>query len=200
MNPKIKELLKTVETLRRKKEDYEEFGLRAFELSQLLSKDPSPEATEIRIKLDYEFVVSASDWATDALLRAQTLAQETISTAARNRNVIGKLFVEVVLAGHILPALRKGSEAVEMLSDVFTEAEKLLANVPTENDRKRLQRVAMNCCWHQVLLGIEYNADPREVARWLTSLKANGLFWECEKTKEGKQVLAAAERFLSSKT
>jgi|SRR3989344_9069816 len=199
MNPKIEEHLKAVECARRDTH-YPIMDEKAEELLALLKDDESSAAWAVRSKVSYELQMGTFQQAEASLNKAKMLAEQAIEEADKAGDTTGSLYAQMTLAGHILPALRKGRKAREELASVYEDAVELLAKTTDEHEKNRSQRVIMNCYWHSILLAIEYDGDPDDVRRWTVRLEANPVFQQYKDTEEGKKILADADAFVDGKT
>ena len=193
----VAKLLRSIEDARRGK-NYVEMDEEAKKLLSMLEHDHSPETWKTRSKISYELQMGAFQQVETLLEQTQTLAVRSIAEADKGGDVIGRLFAEMTFAGHILPASRKGAEAMKMLRRTQIEAEGLLAETSDETERNRLLRVIMNCYWHQILLAIEYNGSPSDISNWMSFLENNPVFAQYKDTT-GAKVLADAQAFIDSK-
>ena len=191
------ELLRGIETARRGK-NYTQMDEGAETLLALLKDDQSASAWKMRSKLSYELQMGAFQQVETLLEKTKAHAERSIAEAEKGGDTIDRLFAEMTLAGHILPASRKGKEAMQMLLRTRIEAEGLLADITDDTGRNRLLRVIMNCYWHQILLAIEYDGNPEDVARWKQLLESNSVFQQYRDT-EGAKVLSDAQAFIDSK-
>ena len=193
----VVELLRSVETARRGK-DYAKMDEDTNVLLAQLGNDQSAHAWKTRSKLSYELQMGAFQQVETLLEQTRMHAQRAIAEALKGGDLIGRLFAEMTLAGHILPASRKGREAMQMLRSTCAEAEGLLPDTSGDEERNRLLRVSMNCYWHQILLAIEYDGNPGDVERWKVLLESNPIFARI-KDVAGARILTDAHAFIDSK-
>ena len=196
MDPAIEQLLKDVETARRRK-DYVDMDYLANQVAKLLQNDTSSDASRSRSRLSYEKHMAAFQQAEVHLQAAKAHAETAAQEADRGGDPAAGLYAKMVLGGHTLPALREGRIAIELLAQVCDDAEKLFAATTDASEKSRVERIIMNCYWHRILLALEYRGDKNDVQKWKTALESNLVFQQY-RTTVGAKALADAQAYIDT--